>query len=437
MRRTRRSISWLVILTFHVLRRLPVFVWLWLRRRPIDLQRELGRALASAAVRLGPTATKLAQIASSRPDLLPAPLTDALVELQDRAPVSDVSAIHRALASAYDVPFAELFEHLEAEPIAAGSVAVVLRGRTRDGADVALKVVRPGVVRQIEDDLALLGAIVALLARFDRLSHLRLREVFDTFTGQIRRQCDMHVEARCTSQLRALIGSQVIVPEPRGDLTRRDVLVTAFLNTGGLRISDPRLPRAAYETGCLTLLRALYRMIFVHGVVHLDLHPGNVHVDCEGRVTLFDYGLIAEIDAAARRSFRDFMVAVGRGDAESATHHLIEASISAPASLDRTRLRGDMQSLLDECRGQRAGRFLVFRFVRSLSEIQRRHGLSASVGFANAVWALTLYEGLVRARFPDLDFQSELRPYGAATLIERVRATQWAPRIATDRGLQA
>ena len=387
------------------------------RRRAV-----VGRSLAAAAERLGPAAIKMAQIAAARRDLLPREITDELARLHDDVASPAADGLARALAAAYAKPVGQLFAEIEQEPVAAGSVAVVFRGRAIDGEVVAIKLVRPGVACLVEADLQLLEGLVRRARTWRRLAHLPLTETFGLFAEQVRRQCDMVQEARATERFQAMIGHLVTVPSVRHDLSNATVMVSQWRD-GGLRISDPALPETAFRAACLSLLQALYRMIFTHGLTHLDLHPGNVRVSDEGVVTLYDFGLTASIDPVDRDRFRNLMSAVVKADAAACVHHLIASAGRTPPGLDRRRLEDDMTALLRRYSGKSAGEFLVVGFVGALFELQNRHGLYGAPGFANAVWALALFEGLVRDRFPTLDFQGELRAFEVDQFVERIRAS--------------
>jgi ubiquinone biosynthesis protein len=162
-------------------------------------------------------------------------------------------------------------------------------------------------------------------------------------------------------------------------------------------------------------------MIFVHGFVHGDLHPGNVSVATSGQVILFDYGLVAALTESDRVLFRDFFLAVAMGDAATAARNILLSAERRPLKLDLDKFERAVAALLKRYSGQKAGGFLVARFVSETFALQRRFGLCGAPGFANAVWALAMFEGLVRQGYPSLDFQMEARPFLVRALIEKMK----------------
>ncbi|HEU5284492.1 MAG TPA: AarF/UbiB family protein, partial [Burkholderiales bacterium] len=112
---------------------------------------------------LGPTFVKLGQILATRIDLFPPEWIAELEKLQDRAPASPYPEVRAQLSDDLGGPPETVFAAFDAQPIAAGSIAQVHRGRLADGTDVAVKVRRPGIVPIIEADLRLLARLAEML----------------------------------------------------------------------------------------------------------------------------------------------------------------------------------------------------------------------------------------------------------------------------------
>jgi ubiquinone biosynthesis protein len=398
----------------------PYIVFLHLRRRHDRLQRVLAWAVVRLAEFAGPVGIKLAQIASARGDLLPPIFVDALGQVQDQVRPPSTRAIRRALGQAYGASLTSTFPRLDLVPVASGSIAVVLRAYTRDGDHVALKIVRPGVSRRLAGELRWLRRIVTLIGRRPRFQYLPLVQTFDIFAGLVVRQVDMKAEAEAALRVAEMLGNDVIVPRPRLDLTHPGVLVMTY-HAPRYKISDAWLPAEEYRLACRTLLRAVYRMTLIHGYVHGDLHPGNVGIADDGRIILYDFGLIAALSPHDRVLFRDFFLAVACNDGATVARCILVSARRQMPAHGVAPFRRDVDLVLRRRSGQRAGEFLVAGFVRELFALQHRHGLDGTPGFAAAIWALGMFEGLVRERYPDLDFQREVRPFVTSAILERVR----------------
>src|SRR5215208_7961621 len=115
--------------------------------------------LAADVERMGPTFIKLAQLLSTRADLLPQPYIEALTRLQDKVEPFPFTEVEQIVANELGVRISKAFSHFESTPIAAASLGQVHRASLRDGRDVVVKVQRPDVREQVRKDLAVFAEI--------------------------------------------------------------------------------------------------------------------------------------------------------------------------------------------------------------------------------------------------------------------------------------
>lgn len=155
----------------------------WLHRlsRVLTIGRKLdaprGQRLRQALERLGPIFVKFGQVMSTRRDLLPPDVADELAKLQDRVPPFDSAIAVATIERAFRRPIGAIFDTFEREPVASASIAQVhfatLKDRQGHAREVAVKVLRPGMLPVIEKDLALMrmmaGWIGSLSADAKRL----------------------------------------------------------------------------------------------------------------------------------------------------------------------------------------------------------------------------------------------------------------------------
>ena len=284
------------------LRMLP---WRWFHR-PTQPR---GVRLREALEELGPIFVKFGQVLSTRPDLLPDDIAKELVALQDKVPpFSGDQAVH-IVEKELGRPIDDVFDNFERTPVASASVAQVHYAQLKDGTDVAVKVLRPGIEPVIERDLALLYTVARLALRFlPQGKRLRPVEVVDQFSRTIHDELDLRREAANASQLKANFeGSDLLyVPEVHWDYSRRRVFVMERIE--GVPISDiDALEAAGIDLRKLSHngVEIFFTQAFRDGFFHADMHPGNIFVSLDGQYRAVDFGIMGSLSDADKRYLAD------------------------------------------------------------------------------------------------------------------------------------
>jgi ubiquinone biosynthesis protein len=416
-----RLVTILAIACAILLFRLPPLLFAALRGRG-HFYAAAGETLAVCVEALGPVFVKVGQMLSYRVDLFPEAILEPLTRLQDRASPLSPRNTRAALAAGLGRPLSEVFAEFSEVAIASGSIAVVCRAVTCDGRAVAVKIVRPGIAGRIYRDLASFRRIAGIAGRSRLARDLPVVETFDMIASMVTAQADMLAESRNLGAFGAMLPShgRIVVPKPYTALTTRDVLVMDFVEDT-TQLMRAAIPDKVFRRATRDLLELLYAMIFVRGVVHCDMHPGNVLWRGDGAVALIDAGLVAHLNDSDRRCFRDFFLSVACNDACACASAILRSALRVPDSLDHAAFQRDVDTVMHDYHGQTAGNFLIADFVFAVFDLQRRHGLPGAPGFLSAIWALVMFEGLVRARYPDLDFQAAAQSFLAADLVMRSR----------------
>src|SRR5471032_3075976 len=181
-----------------------------------DLSAPRGVRLRMALEDLGPIFVKFGQVLSTRRDLIPADLVEELSHLQDRVPPFDsdlaIAQIKKSLRAHPD----QLFAHFERVPVASASIAQVHFATLKDGREVAVKVLRPGMKKSIDEDVALMRIAAGLVERLWADSkRLKPKEVVAEFDKYLHDELDLMREAANASQLRRNFADSnlLLVPE--------------------------------------------------------------------------------------------------------------------------------------------------------------------------------------------------------------------------------
>jgi ubiquinone biosynthesis protein len=275
----------------------------------------------------GPTFIKLGQLLSTRPDLLPPPYIEALSRLQDDVAAMDFAVVKEIVETELGARISHLFTSFDETPLAAASLGQVHRASLHDGREVAVKVQRADIRRQVLEDLEVLEHVVDLVANHtDVGSRLGVDEVFMNFRRTLLEELDFTREAANLVTLGEILRDheRIVVPQPIKDYCTSRVLTMDLLH--GKKVTDLG-PLAQLEIDGAALADALVRayldQMLGAGLVHADPHPGNVLILSDRRLGLIDVGMVVRLPDSSRKDLLKLLLAVSEGRGEDAAGVLI------------------------------------------------------------------------------------------------------------------
>lgn len=368
-----------------------------------------------AFVRLGPTFVKLGQVIASARGILPDGVVEAFMPCRDEVPPFDAGELPGIIEEELDIPPGDIFEGIDDCPLAAASVAQVHAARLRDGRDVVIKVLRPGIERVIEADARVLSRVILLLNRiFPELEQANFYGVLSLFAETVLEELDLRLEADnmvdIATGLEALGAEDIVVPHPIPGLVGRRVLVMERLY--GRRYSElTPLQRSRFDTPYLlhVAMRTVLEGAAIAGTFHGDLHSGNVFLLEDGKFGLMDFGIVARMDDFRRRCLVDLMIAVAKED----TERIIDAFIAFdtfPDGVDRDELLAEVESYF-EARGRARSSVSLSDFAEGMAGVIRvfaSHGARVPKDLLLFLKNLIYLGEAVRALNPDVDLRSEV-----------------------------
>jgi len=402
--------------------------YLCLRRRRDQYAEVLGESLATFCEALGPTFIKAGQILSSRPDLLPGGVGAPLRRLQNQIAPFDRVLTPKIIEAAFHRPLHELFDSFDLEPIASASIAQVHRARLKDGREVAVKVRRPGVSRIVNDDIRILRFIAKALSALPGMRAVPLPELVDEFIGPIRQQLNFYLEAANNRRFREEFArtEHIRLPALVEGLCTENVLTMEYLDQ--LQRTDfNTLSASERKTAALAGLRALYKMIFIDGFVHADMHPGNVYVREWGEFVILDTGLVAILDEANQRDFVDFFFGLINNEGRECARIIYDNASYRAKTCDREAFEAAMVQLIARHSALKCHEFEVAQFVYELMEEQRRFKIRGSTKFMMTILSMVVYDGICKQLYPLCDFQNEARGFLITARYRRRAANNLQP----------
>ena len=335
------------------------------------------RELARDVEKLGPTYIKLAQLLSTRPDIIPPVYADALARLQDEVEAFSYAEVEKILTDELGVRLSKAFETIEPEPVAAASIAQVHYARLRDGRAVALKIQRPGIREQVLDDLEALGEVAAFLDEHTEVGRrFGLALLFEEFRKSMLRELDFRQEAlhlvTIGNNLKEI--AEIVIPQPVMTYSTSRVLTMEFIP--GVKITKLS-PLARLELDGERLADALFRaylkQMLRDGLFHADPHPGNVFLIGQ-RIALIDLGMVARVRPALQDRLLQLLLSVSDNRPDEAVKVLLLVAEQREGA-DTAGFRRGVADILGQHQEVAMQRPQVGRAVLMLLKVAADHGI--------------------------------------------------------------
>ena len=373
--------------------------------------------LRQALETLGPIAVKFGQALSTRRDLLPEDIAQELSCLQDQVPPFPAWQAREIVEAALGAQPEALFQHFEEEPLASASVAQVHCAVLQDGRQVVVKVLRPKVEEEVQQDLALLFTAAKWLEKLLPASRrLQPVAVVEEYQDSLLKELDLRVEAANTSHLRRNFADSPLlyVPEVHWDYSCREVLVLeriygvpvddlASLNAQGVDL------RKLAERGA----EIFFIQVFHHNFFHADMHPGNVYVDTQTpsnpHYIALDCAVIGSLERADLYYLARNLLAIFQRDYRQVAELHIECGW-VPSHVRLHELETAVRTVCEPLFARPLGEISLGRTLVDLLAIARRFDMEVQPSLVLLQKTLLQVEGLGRQLYPALNLWDIGRP---------------------------
>ncbi|MEP7043359.1 MAG: ubiquinone biosynthesis regulatory protein kinase UbiB [Dokdonella sp.] len=410
-----------------------------------------GERLTLALTELGPIFVKFGQILSTRRDLMPPDIADALTRLQDQvAPFPGElarAAVEHALGASVD----ERFAAFDNSPLASASIAQVHAARLPGppfalhedteaerptaagcamGREVVVKILRPDIHARIADDIALLRALADSVQRFHpNADKIRPRDIVAEIETTLTNELDLQREGANASLLRRnFAGSEdLYVPEVVWSHTTQGVLTLERVR--GIPVDDlAALDAAGIDRIALAEkgVRLFYTQVFRDNFFHADAHAGNIWVDAsrthDPRFIALDFGIMGSLPERDQYWLAENFLALFNQDyARIAELHVRAGWMPPGARLDE--LEAAVRTVCEPYFTRPLSEISLAEVVVKLFQMARRHELTLQPQLILLQKTLLNIEGVGRLLHPQIDIWATAKP-----VLEQIWRRRSGPR---------
>ncbi|MEM8937243.1 MAG: 2-polyprenylphenol 6-hydroxylase [Pseudomonadota bacterium] len=397
-----------------------------------------GERLADAFEALGPAYVKLGQFMATRPDIIGFEIADDLSRLQDRMPAFSEEAARSTIETAFGKSVDELFAEFSA-PIAAASIAQAHRARLKDGREVAVKILRPGIEQRAAREFRAFGRAAKLIEAVS-IAARRMEPVqfVETLKASAAVELDLRMEAGAASEITENLKDDphVRAPAVHWPLTARRVLTVEWIR--GANVGDlEALEKSGVDRKALAklVIVSFLKQALHTGFFHADMHQGNLIIDEQGRLCLIDFGIMGRLDDKTRRTFAEIIYGfITRNYRRTAEVHFAAGYISADHSVDA--FAQALRAVGEPLYGRNASDVDMSRVLQQLFDVTALYDMHLRPELVLLQRTMVTVEGVARLLDPDIDMWAAATPTVRA-YIEDVVGPKAAARTLSEAARKA
>lgn len=392
----------------------------------------LGERIRLFLEELGPTFVKIGQIASTRPDLIPADIIHELEKLQDRVPPFSFQEVKTIIEQELGVAIDSVFEEFHESPLAAASIGQVHFAVLNSGERVAVKIQRPNIKKIIETDLEILQEL-ALLAelRLKWAAQYQLRDMVEEFSMSLRAELNYTIEGRNAEKIDKQFENdpKIRIPKVYWNYSTPKVLTMEYIE--GKKLNEiQKNEDEEYNHKILAerLVHAIFHQILIEGFFHGDPHPGNI-IALPGEVIVFmDFGMVGRLTTELKSHFASLVISMMRQNTDGVIKAITRMGL-VPDDVNMQRLRSDVDQLKEKYYDVPLSQVSLGEAVNDLFSIAYQHHIQIPADLILLGKTLLTIEGTVEQLDPELSIIKMAEPFGRQLLKERYHPRKVAEKV--------
>lgn len=400
---------------------LGLLAWVfWDRWRGVELKNRPKHAarLREILTELGPTAIKIGQALSTRPDLVSPLFLEELAKLQDELPPFDNAIAFALIESEIGKPIDKIFREISPEPIAAASLGQVYQAYLHSGEKVAVKVQRPDLIGRISLDMYIVRSLAAWAKRTFRRIRSDLVGIVDEFAGRLYEEMDYTQEGRNAERFLALYRHpSIYAPKIYWEYTRTKVLTMEWID--GIKLTQVDKIAAAGLDGRHLIeigVNCSLKQLLENGFFHADPHPGNLLAMYDGRLAYIDFGMMSTIAPHQRYGLIKAIVHLVNRDFAGLAQDYVDLEFLDPDT-DLTPIIPALEAVFAEAMGKSVSELNFKSITDRLSGVMYDFPFRVPAYYALIIRSLLTLEGIAIGLDPNFKVLSVAYPYVAQRLL--------------------
>ncbi len=383
----------------------------------------LADKLTLTLMELGPTFVKLGQLLSTRTDFLPPAFVDAFEKLQDRVSPFPIEQVKEQVASELG-PVDDIFEFFDPDPLAAASIGQVHRARLKSGEKVIVKVQRPNLEKQMENDLE----IIVDLARFIEkrspdAARIGLLGMIEDYAKMLRMELDYDREAKNTERMghHFAKNESVVIPRVYWKYTTRRILTEEYIE--GIKLSDlAAIDAYGWDRSKLSYLgaQAFLSQVMVYGFFQADPHPGNILVLDENKIAFIDFGQTGVLTENRLNKLGEFLLGIEKKDLDRTMSAMYDLGI-LNEDVDLDDFEGEFGNIIEAVYSSKLEDINITRLFKEIQALSHRFHMRIPNYLSAVMKAFITLEGVGKKLDPKFNFAEAIRPVIEQVMEQRMK----------------
>jgi predicted unusual protein kinase regulating ubiquinone biosynthesis (AarF/ABC1/UbiB family) len=386
----------------------------WVKQEGNDIDteryRKNARKVLNTFITLGPVYIKLGQWLSSRADILPQPYLEELAKLQDEVPSAPFEQVQPIIENDLG-PINEKFDKIDPNPISGASLGQVYRGSI-SGQQIVVKVKRPGIEKVVAEDIKVLKKILPLALRFvDPNLRFSAHAMLSQFIETIHEEMDYTIESSNLKQIKHDMkkSNKVVIPAVFDDYSSKNVLTMEYLP--GIKITNVE---ALDEQGIdrqqlvIDVHKVFFTMLLRYSLFHADPHPGNISVTNDGKIILYDYGMVGRLDNETRLQLIRLYLALVEKDPPRTVNAMSDLGMLTP-EFNRSVIEKGIELTVRAMHGKKPDEMEVQSLMELANKTMSKFPFVLPKNLALYMRMASIIEGIYKQHKVDFKFVKVLR----------------------------